>query len=294
MMLGMYGDVNGNAFSNNTLSIVNETNKVYTNPATGTTDTITDWSYNYEDRSYTLTLGGGTTTTVTYGDENVTIKEGDTVYNVYYLVEDSGSENPTPGPGPEGCDHSWTEISRTDPTCGTPGKVTSTCSKCNQIKIDPIPATGHSWVVDRTVQTTYDEQGNLLQQGYTIYSCTVCGEQYKDMEGAGPPGPEEEKSIWEKLGDLIGSGFGGIIEIIEAILGKILDALTSLVDMIMDKFKGIVESILTIFDELPALFGGFLDFLGAIFPFLPPEITTILTFGVIAITFIGILKAVRR
>ena len=43
-----------------------------------------------------------------------------------------------------------------------------------------------------------------------------------------------------------------------------------------------------------ALFGGFLDFLAAIFPFLPPEITTILTFGVIAITFIGILKAVRR
>ena len=172
--------------------------------------------------------------------------------------------------------------------------MTSTCSKCNQTKTQTIPALGHSWAIDRTVQTTYDEEGNLLQQGYTIYSCSVCGEQYKDMEGTGPPGGEEEKSIWEKLGDLIGSGFGGIIEIIEAILGKILDALTSLVNMITDKFKGIVESILSIFDELPALFGGFLDFLAAIFPFLPPEITTILTFGVIAITFIGILKAVRR
>lgn len=114
------------------------------------------------------------------------------------------------------------------------------------------------------------------------------------MEGTGPPGSEEEKSIGEKLGNLIGSGFSGIIEIIEAILGKILDALTSLVNMITDKFKGIVESILSIFDELPALFGGFLDFLAAIFPFLPLEITSILTFGVFAITFIGILKAVRR
>lgn len=289
---GIIGD-NGQIIKVEGDKIVNETNNTIYNPATGETKTMSDWSYNYSDRSYTVTLEGGDTVSVTYGDENVVIKEGDTTYNIYYLVDGSGSENPGPDV-PTDCDHTWTETSRTDPTCSTPGKVTFTCSKCNQTKTEPIPATGHSWAVDRTVQTTYDEEGNLLQQGYTIYNCSVCGEQYKDMEGTGPPGGEGEKSIWEKLGDLIGSGFGGIIEIIEAILGKILDALTSLIDMIMDKFKGIVESILSIFDELPTLFGGFLDFLAAIFPFLPPEITTILTFGVIAITFIGILKAVRR
>ena len=38
-------------------------------------------------------------------------------------------------------------------------------------------------------------------------------------------------------------------------------------------------------EELPILFGSFLDFLAAVFPFLPPEITIILTFGVIAITY---------
>lgn len=291
---GIIGD-NGQIIKIEGDKIVNETNNTIYNLATGETHTMSDWSYNYEDRSYTVTTETGDTITITYGDENVTIKEGDTIYNVYYLVDGSGSENPGPGPDvPGGCNHIWTETGRTEPTCTTAGKVTSTCSKCNQTKTETIPATGHNWVVDRTVQTTYDEEGNLLQQGYTIYSCSVCGEQYKDMEGTGPPGSEEEKSIWEKLGDLIGSGFGGIIEIIEAILGKILDALTSLVNMITDKFKGIVESILSIFDELPALFGGFLDFLAAIFPFLPPEITSILTFGVIAITFIGILKAVRR
>ena len=295
VMLGMYGDVNGNAFSNNTLSIVNETNKVYTNPATGQTDTITNWSYDYSTRTYTLTLGGGTTTTVTYGDENVIIKEGDTTYNIYYLINGSGSENPDPGPDvPPTCDHTWTETGRTEPTCTTAGKVTSTCSKCNQTKTETIPATGHSWVVDRTVQTTYDEEGNLLQQGYTIYSCSVCGEQYKDMEGTGPPGQEEEKSIWEKIGDLIGTIAGGFLGLIEAVLGKLLDALVSLAEMLMGKLKTVVETVLSIFDEVPALFGGFLDFLGAIFPFLPPEITIILTFGVIAVVFIGILKAVRR
>ena len=291
---GIIGD-NGQIIKVEGDKIVNETNNTYINPATGTTDTITDWSYDYSTRTYTLTLGGGTTTTVTYGDENVVIKEGDTTYNVYYLVNGSGSENPAPGPDvPDVCDHTWTETSRTDPTCITAGKVTSTCSKCNQTKTETIPATGHSWVVDRTVQTTYDEEGNLLQQGYTIYSCSVCGEQYKDMEGTGPPGQEEEKSIWEKIGDLIGTIAGGFLGLIEAVLGKLLDALVSLAEMLMGKLKTVVETVLSIFDEVPALFGGFLDFLGAIFPFLPPEITTILTFGVIAIIFIGILKAVRR
>lgn len=291
---GIIGD-NGQIIKVDGDKIVNETNNTYYNPSTGETKTMSDWSYNYEDRSYTVTTESGDTVTITYGDENVTIKEGDTVYNVYYLVDGSGSENPGPGPDvPSVCDHTWTETSRTDPTCTTAGKVTSTCSKCNQTKTETIPATGHTWVVDRTVQTTYDEEGNLLQQGYTLYSCSVCGEQYKDMEGTGPPGPEDEKSIWEKIGDFFGTIGGGFIDIINAIAGKLLDALISLAEMMMEKFKTIVETILSIFDEVPALFGGFLDFLGAIFPFLPPEITTILTFGVIAIAFIGILKAVRR
>ena len=218
------------------------------------------------------------------------MQSGDTItnnYTIYYLVDGSGSVTPP-------CDHDWQASDGTLPTCTRPGSASYVCSKCQHTKSEVIPALGHNWQVKQTVTTQYDDTGQLVQQGYTIYSCSVCGEQYKDMEGTGPPGSEEEKSIWEKLGDLIGSGFGGIIEIIEAILGKILDALTSLVNMITDKFKGIVESILSIFDELPALFGGFLDFLAAIFPFLPPEITSILTFGVIAITFIGILKAVRR
>ena len=290
---GIIGD-NGQIIKVEGDKIVNETNNTIYNPATGETHTMSDWSYNYEDRSYTVTTEAGDTVTITYGDENVTIKEGDTIYNIYCLVDGSGSENPGPGSGPEVCDHTWTETSRTDPACSTPGKVISTCSKCNQTKTETIPATGHSWVIDRTVQTTYDEEGNLLQQGYTIYSCSDCGEQYKDMEGTGPPGPEGEKSIWEKIGDFFGTIGGGFIDIINAIAGKLLDALISLAEMMMEKFKTIVETILSIFDEVPALFGGFLNFLAAIFPFLPPEITTILTFGVIAITFIGILKAVRR
>lgn len=289
---GIIGD-NGQITQVESNTIVNETNSTVYNPVTGDTKTMTDWQYDYSTRTYTVTLDNGKTQTITYGDENVTILEGDTTYNVYYLTEDSSSEEPGPDT-PTVCDHAWTETSRTEPTCITAGKVISTCSKCSQTKTETIPALGHTWTVERTVQTTYDEQGNLLQQGYTLYRCTVCGEQYRDDEGTGPPGEEEEKSIWEKIGDLLGSGFGGIVDIIEAIAAKVLDALTSLVEMLMGKLKAVVESVLSIFDEVPAMFGGFLDFLAAMFPFLPPEIMALLTFGIAAVVFIGIIKAIRR
>lgn len=289
---GIIGD-NGQIIKVEGDKIVNETNNTIYNPATGETHTMSDWSYNYEDRSYTVTTETGDTITITYGDENVTIVEGDTIYNIYYLVDGSGSENPGPDVPPT-CDHTWTETSRTDPTCSTPGKVTFTCSKCSQTKTETLPALGHNWTVERTVQTSYDEQGNLVQQGYTIYSCTVCGEQYKDMEGTGPPGAEGDKSLWEQLGDLIGSGLGGILQLIEAVVGKFLDALTALVTMITDKLSTVVEAVLSIFEEVPAMFGGFLAFLTAMFPFLPPEIITLLTFGIAAVVFIGIIKALRR
>ena len=291
---GIVGD-NGQITKVEGNTIVNETNNTVWNPVTGSTSNITDWSYDYSTRTYTVTLDNGTTQTITYGDENITIKEGDTVYNVYYLVDGSGTGTPP-------CAHEWTETDRTEPTCTRPGSAVSICSKCQQTKTETIPAPGHAWQVKQSVTTQYDEEGNLLQQGYTIYQCSACGEQYKDENGAGPPGGggsttdpgEDKETIWDKLANLAASVFGGLIEMVEAVLGKILDALTSLTDMLMEKLKTVVDTTLSIFDELPKLFGGFLAFLGAVFPFLPPELMTLLTFGIIAIVAIGIFKAVRR
>lgn len=64
--------------------------------------------------------------------------------------------------------------------------------------------------------------------------------------------------------------------------------------MVLEKLAVVVETILSLFEEIPKLFGGFLAFLAAVFPFLPPELMTILTFGLAAVVFIGIVKAVRR
>ena len=306
---GNYGIIGDNgqitAVEDNS-TIVNETNNTYYNPATGTTSPITDWSYNYADRSYTVTTETGDTVTVTYGDENITIKEGDTTYNVYYISPGSGSEtpgpspspSPSPSPTPTPCAHDWQpgDTEPVLPTCTRDGSALYTCSICGETKTEVLPAPGHSWQVKQSVSTQYDESGTLIQEGYTLYECTVCQEQYKDTEGAGPPQPpnQEKESIWEKIGKLLGSIFGGFVGLIEAALGKVLDALTALCEMLMEKLGVVVETILSVLDEVPKLFGGFLDFLGVVFPFLPPELMLLLTFGVIAIVVIGIIKALRR
>lgn len=276
-------------------TIINETNNTFYNPATGTTVPIVNWSYDYSDRSYKVTLESGDTSTITYGDEYITIKEGDTIYNVYYLIDGSGSVTPP-------CDHDWQASDGTLPTCTRPGSVASSCSKCQQTKTEALPALGHNWQVKQTVTTQYDETGQLIQEGYTIFECSTCHEQYKSTDGTVPPGGgsgtdpggDEGETIWDKLGNLIGSLLGGLIGMVEAVLGKILDALIALAEGIMERLKTVVEAVLSIFDELPLLFGGFLAFLTALFPFLPPELMTILTFGILAVVFIGILKAVRR
>ena len=292
---GIIGD-NGQITKVENTTIVNETNNTYTNPSTGTTSTITDWTYDYSDRSYDLTLDTGDTVTVTYGDENVTIQEGDTVYNIYYII-DGTPEGGGETPGTDTCQHEYTSTVDREATCTIPGQMTYTCSLCGHIYTEAIPAKGHTWTVLQTVTTEYDQEGNLLQQGYTIYQCSACGEQYKDETGSGPPGSGGDgggESIWDKLGNLLGTIFGGIIGLIESVIAGILDALVSLASMIAEKLTAVVDLVLKMFAEIPALFTGFLGFLTAVFPFLPEDVMLLLTFGIAVVVFIGIIKALRR
>ena len=127
-------------------TIVNETTNTVYNPVTNTTTNITDWTYDYSDRSYTVTTDNSTTQTITYGDEYVTIKEGDTIYNIYYYVaQDQDPDQDT------GCKHSYTSTVTTAATCEAPGLMTYTCSKCGDTYTEKIPATGHTWQVKQTV-----------------------------------------------------------------------------------------------------------------------------------------------
>lgn len=292
---GIIGD-DGQIIKVDTSTIINETNNTYTNPSTGTTSTITDWTYDYSDRSYNVTLESGDTVTVTYGDEVILIQEGDTTYNIYYITQGTGGGGEEE-PGTDTCQHTYSSSVTREPTCTVPGQTTYTCSLCGHTYTESIPATGHTWTVLQSVTTEYDQEGNLIQQGYTLYQCSICGEQYKDEDGTGPPGSGEDgggESIWDKLGNFLGGLFGGVIGIIEAVLGKILDALAALTAMIAERLAAVVELVLSFFDEIPHLFVGFLGFLGALFPFLPEEVMLLLTFGIAVLVFIGIIKALRR
>ena len=205
-------------------------------------------------------------------------------YIIYYVM-DGGCTDPdgdgpvnSDGPGnserPSGGDtheHSWQEADRIDPTCTLPGRIEYVCENCGQNRVDVLPALGHDWRQKQFVPTVYDDDGNLIQRGYTIYECTVCGEQYKDETGAGPPGGSDNADD------------GGLTEWIN-----------SLIKYLSGSLSGVVELILSFFRRIPELFNGFTAFLSAMFPFLPDEVMLLLTFGMAAVVFVGIIKAIRR
>lgn len=240
---GIIGD-NGQIIKVEGDKIVNETNNTYYNPSTGQTVPITDWSYNYEDRSYTVTTESGDTVTITYGDENVVIKEGDTTYNIYYLVDGSGSETPDPGPDVPGtCNHQWAETSTTPATCTVPGSRLLTCSLCNETKTETIPAPGHKWTIKQEVKNEYDSSGNQTQEGYTIWECSVCGEQQKTTDGTAPPGGG-------------GSGSGSSGGVFSGIFGLLVDFLgffwNTFRDFVGEGVKGFLTALM---DGTSSIFG---------------------------------------
>lgn len=216
---GIVGDNGQITTVTNTTQIINEGDNIYYNPATGQTYTITDWTYNYDGRIYNITLDTGDKVSVEYGDENITItentiNEGDTIvnnYTIYYMIDGTGSgDNPSPTPGPTACPHEWLKTGERQATCLVPAQRTYTCSICGEQKTETDPVLGHSWHVIQTVTTQYDENGNLTQEGYTIYECERCGEQYKSTNDTGPP-PSGGGGSGGGSGDNIFSGIFGLI-----------------------------------------------------------------------------------
>ena len=210
-------------------------------------------------------------------DVTAMVYNGDTIINVFgfkfFPVGDSSDvdldakpERPVkPGedPDPDTCKHEWEETNRTDATCILAGSVEYICSKCEKTKIETLAKLGHTWEVKQSVQTSYDENGEIITQGFIIYRCSVCGEEYKTENGTGPPG--------------IGEGGSG----------------SEIADGILDKFPSFVNMVLSIFQQLPKLFEGFVIFLTEAFAYVPEDIILLLTFGVAVVVLIGIIKAVR-
>ena len=199
---------------------------------------------------------------------------------------------------PETCTHDWVEDEDTpsvDPTCVMAGSVTMICTKCGSTKTETIPKLSHAWEVKTTVQTSYDEEGNIVTEGYTIYKCTLCGEEYKDTEGTGPPssgspddGEDGEGDNWftslmKKLGEFLGTTIGGLLELVGTVIEKVLDSLITLVTNTIAKLTEVVN-----------LFGSFGDAVSVLWTWLPPEIVTVLVAGVTVVIFAAVIKLFLR
>lgn len=226
-----------------TQTIINEGDHSVYNPVTGDTETYESYDYDYSTRSYNLTLTGGTTETVTYGDNNITIEKGGQTYNVYYLVEEPEPETPAEHT------HKYVGTVTREPTCTLGGIKTYTCSECNDFYTQSIPNLGHDWIVKDEVLTEYDENGEVLTQGYTIYKCSRCGEERRSDDGTAPP-----------------SGAGGND-------GGLISTDDNTLQVIRNK-------LLSIFSGFPEAFGELTNFLEEAFPYIPDDIMNMITFSV--------------
>ena len=109
--------------------------------------------------------------------------------------------------------HTWNSGTvTTAPTCTKAGEKTYSCNKCDATKIEPIPATGHSWKSEWASDATHhwhecankncDVTDNAGKKGYAEHSggtatctekavCTHCGQSYGETNPVNHTGTEQ-------------------------------------------------------------------------------------------------------
>ena len=220
-----YDNVTNNYYNNTT--IINETTNNYYDMTTNNYYTMSNWSYDYQSRTYFVTLEDGTTITVQFGDDCLTITNNNVENSYQYVIKNGGGSSPDT---PAACKHNWTETIDVAPTCLEGGHANYTCSLCGETYEQILSAKGHNWTVKEHVNTVYGENGQIVTQGHTLYECSACGEQWYTETAAPPPDVSGGGTIiswltnfqtW--LGDMLSVG-------LTVNLGSIVDKLQVLID----------------------------------------------------------------
>lgn len=263
-----YNNVTNNYYNNTT--IINETTNNYYDMTTNNYYTMSNWSYDYQSRTYFVTLEDGTTITVQFGDDCLTITNNNVENSYQYVI----NNNNTPSPNPETpatCKHNWTETIDVAPTCLEGGHANFTCSLCGETYEQILSAKGHNWTVKEHVNTVYGESGVIVTQGHTLYECSACGEQWYTETATPPPDVSggsnilawlQEFKTW--LGDKLDNLFQGdgdtnnfwntnkksFTDVLSSLLQTLLDFLTD----ILEKLLGLVKDLLSfLFDLLSSV-----------------------------------------
>ena len=158
------------------------------------------WTENTESEGCLITDGG--TLKVTRNSEQPAVLINAEMYaglglqatdgdgNLGYMCDINGAGNGYIGPSPDSsygdcystvifreagaCDHEWGEWTVTrEATCTKAGSKTRTCSLCNVVETQTIPAPGHDYQAEVTTPT-------CTAPGYTSYACSRCHDRYVD------------------------------------------------------------------------------------------------------------------
>ena len=258
---GDYYDSVTNNYYNNT-TIVNETTNNYYDMTTNTTYVMQKWSYDYQSRTYFITLEDGTTVTVQFGDDCMTITNNNVTNSYQYVIKNTPSTPDTPTT----CKHEWTETIDTAPTCLEGGHASYTCSKCGETYEQILAAKGHDWKVIEHVNMVYNSDGTVATQGHALYQCSVCGEQWYTDTGAPPPDVSGSSSIlaWLQefkvwLGDKLDNLFSGsgsnnfwtsTKDTVADVLSSLLEALLGFITDILGAILDLVKELLSFFFDL--------------------------------------------
>lgn len=258
---------------NNTYNIntrVNNFQGNYYNNVTNNYYTMSNWSYDYQSRTYFITLEDGTTITVQFGDNCLTITNNNVENSYQYVINNNNTPSPNPET-PSTCKHNWTETIDVAPTCLEGGHANFTCSLCGETYEQILSAKGHNWTVKEHVNTVYGENGEIVTQGHTLYECSTCGEQWYTETATPPPDVSggsnilawlQEFKTW--LGDKLDNLFQGdgdtnnfwstnkksFTDVLSSLLQTLLDFLTD----ILEKLLGLVKDLLSfLFDLLSSV-----------------------------------------
>lgn len=259
-----YDNVTNNYYNNTT--IINETTNNYYDMTTNNYYTMSNWSYDYQSRTYFVTLEDGTTITVQFGDDCLTITNNNVENSYQYVIKNNNTPSPNPET-PSTCKHNWTETIDVAPTCLEGGHANFTCSLCGETYEQILSAKGHNWTVKEHVNTVYGENGVIVTQGHTLYECSACGEQWYTETATPPPDVSggsnilawlQEFKTW--LGDKLDNLFQGdgdtnnfwstnkksFTDVLSSLLQTLLDFLTD----ILEKLLGLVKDLLSFLFDL--------------------------------------------
>lgn len=190
-------------------------------------------------------------------------------------------------------------------TCTADGTGLYTCSTCGDQYTEPITATGHIDQILESVPTVYDEEGIVVSLGYTVYECTVCGDQRRVndeiaeesqglISGITSAIVSFAKAAWSAIASGIGKLFSGFADLLGGIFGFFTDTVVGGVKSFFSTLSD--DSILGYYQDetgtaaLPEGVGSAMAMIPAFFGGLPAELQAPVIFGIAALFLIAALK----